>query len=241
MTSSALLITAMLVIRSGYLQAAPEENLAPQKPVSVEQASGEIVYAFDTVSNKTTVVFAASLESRSAWRRVLFGAPAVHTIRAAYAFDGRTRSRAPDTIRISLLSDEYTVSQADRVPFREPSPLLSIVLSDTTVALYAVGTATRREMSPARLVNSPSSHSIQQPRINIELPPIQEIHISRTATASLPLCDFLGLINRDQVRGSVGGLEFSIDSGVIAGLRHFAEELPSFDPATCAFDRLTFH
>ena len=224
MTSSALLITALLAIPSGYLVAAPEENLAPQKPVSIEQASGEIEYAFDSVSNKTAVVFVAALEPRSAWRRVLFGTPVVHTIRAAYDFDGRTQSRAPDTIRISLLSDEYIVAQADRLPFGEPGPVLSIVLSDTTVARYAVGTATRREMSPARLINPPSSFSMQQPRTIIQLPPtIQEIHISRTATASLPLCDFLGLINREQVRGNVGGLQFTIDSGIIAGLRHFSE------------------
>jgi hypothetical protein len=224
MTSSALWISALLAIPSGCLPAAPEENFAPQKLLSVEQASGEIEYAFDTVSNRTSVVFVASLESRSAWRRVLLGTPAVHTIRAAYEFSGRIRSRAPDTIRISLLSDEYIVAQADRLPFGEPGPVLSIMLSDTTVARYAVGTAARREMSPARLVNAPSSASMQQSRIIIELPPtLQEIHISRTATASLPLCDFLGLINREQVRGNVGGLQFTLDSGVIAGLRDFAE------------------
>lgn len=234
MTSSALFITALLAIPSGYLVAAPEENLAPQKAASIEQASGEIEYAFDTASNRTTVVFAASLEPRSAWRRFLFGTPAVHTIRAAYAFEGRARSRAPDTIRISLLSDEYIVAPEDRLPFEEPEPVLSIMLSDTTVTRYAVGAATRREISSARLLNSSSSVSIQQPRIIVQLPPtIQEIDISRTATASLPLCDFLGLIDQDQVRGNVGGLEFTLDSGVIGGLRHFAEQFQSVDPGPC--------
>jgi hypothetical protein len=239
MTSPVLLITALLAIPSGYLVAAPEENIAPQRPVSVEQTSGEVVYSFDTASNRTTVVLAASLEYPTVWRRILLGAPAVHAIRAAYEFDGRARSHAPDTIRLSLLSDEYTVAPTDQLLFGEPWPLLSISVGDS-VARYAVGFSRRRQISPAPISNAASGYSMQNPRIIVQLPPaVQEIRVSETVTASLPICDFLGLINQKQVRGNVGRLQFTLDSGVVAGLRRFAQESTSPDTRICALDRLT--
>lgn len=187
--------------------------------------SGEIEYSFDTALNKTRARFKISLASRNILLRVFSGPPAVHTLVAVYEFRGRAPADHPDSVRLSLMSDEYKQAATQYFPLFGVEPILVMSIGDTVVR-YPLGIAQRVE--EWEIPNIPSSvsrpsRSDEPTRYFPQLP--REIHIERTATASIPICDFLALIYARDVHGTVAGLDFDLNDGVVSGLRAFAAQM----------------
>jgi hypothetical protein len=186
--------------------------------------AGEIEYAFDTALNKTRARFRAPLGSRSLLSRIFVGSP-VHTIVAAYEFGGRTAVDRPDSIRLSLMSDEYMDASPGYRPTLGAQPILLITFGDS-VALFPLGIAQRTEVwsapEPFPRVNNSSPGS--DTRAN-SYRGVAQVHIERTATAWLRTCELLALTSQKDVHGTVAGLDFELSEEVIAGLRQFAAGL----------------
>jgi hypothetical protein len=190
--------------------------------------AGEIEYAFDTALNKTRARFRAPLASRRLISRIFARSP-VHTLVASYEFVGRTSVDRPDSIRVSLMSDEYMEAPSAYRPTLGPQPILLIAIGDS-VAQFPLGIAQRTEVWSAaetffRVNNlSPgASAGINTYR------PTSQMHIERTATTWIHACELLALISQKDVHGTVAGLDFELSEEVIAGLRQFAAGLASRD------------
>jgi hypothetical protein len=198
--------------------------------------SGEIELAFDTAVNKTRVRFSTSLASGNVLVRVFLGAPAVHTLIADYEFGGRAPVYRPALVRVSLISDEYKRASSQDFPLWGVDPILAVSLGDT-VARYPLGIAQMvEEWLPPATTSSVSPPPRGDDAIRYyqqQLP--REIHIERTATAWIPICDFLGLVSARNVHGTVAGLEFDLNDGVVSGLRQFAAKMTV---AAAARDRI---
>ena len=96
-------------------------------PVSPSDSfSGAIEYSFDTALNRTSARLETSLGSRNALTRVLFGPPTVHTLIAAYDFRGRVPPNHPDSVRLTLMSDEFEQESPDYVPHFLVAPILAV-------------------------------------------------------------------------------------------------------------------
>ena len=193
--------------------------------------SGEIEYSFDTALNKTSARFKTSLASRNILVRVLFGPPAVHTLVAVYEFRGRVPTDRPDSVRLSLMSDEYRQSATEyrqSATHYSPSfgvePILVVSIGDTVIR-YPLRIAQRVDEWEAANIPSSGSHPSRGREPTINLPHLpREIHIERTGTALIPICDFLALVYARNVRGTVAGLDFELNDGVVSGLRAFAAQ-----------------
>ena len=195
-------------------------------PVSESAAfSGVIEYSFDTALNKTSARLETSLESRNVLVRKLLGPPTVHTLIAAYDFLGRGLPNHPDAVRLTLMSDEFKQASADYVPSLRPVPILVVSVGDT-VFRYPLGIAQQTEVlvapsSPSRVSRSPLGDAPTGYYQQVT----DEVHIARTATASIPICDFLTLLNARNIQGTAAGLEFVLDETVVSGLRAFAAKM----------------
>ncbi len=199
--------------------------------------SGEIELAFDTAVNKTRVRFSTSLASGNALVRVFLAAPPVHTLIADYEFGGRAPLYRPTLVRVSLLSDEYKQASSQDFRLRGVEPILVVSLGDT-VARYPLGIAQMVEEWSAPATTSSVSRPPQGDEAfryyQQQLP--REIHIERTATAFIPICDFLALVSARNVHGTVAGLDFDLNDGVVSGLRQFAAKMnpdPAGDRTNC--------
>jgi hypothetical protein len=191
-------------------------------PVSESAAFfGEIEYTFDTALNKTRARFQSSLGSSNVVLRVLLGPPTVHTLIAVYDFRGRVLPNHPDSVRISLISDEIRQTPASYVPSVGTIPILLVSVGDTVVR-YPLGIAQRTEewMVPNGGMNISRPSQGEEPPHYSQLP--RQLHIERTATAWIPICDFLALVYAKGVHGTVAGLDFDLNERVISGLREFA-------------------
>ena len=204
--------------------ASSERRVLP--PLSQSDAfSGAIEYSFDTALNRTSARLETPLGSRNALARAFFGPPTVHTLIAAYDFRGRVLPNHPDSVRLTLMSDEFEQTSSDYVPPFRVVPILAVSAGDT-VFRYPLGIAQMTEELPAP--NLPSRVSLQTLRdapIAYSQQITHEIHIARTATASIPICDFLTLVTARNVQGTAAGLDFRLDEAVVSGLRAFAEKM----------------
>ena len=200
--------------------------------------SGEIEYSFDTALNKTRARFKTSLASGNILVRILSGPPTVHTLVAVYEFRGRVPADRPDSVRLSLMSDEYRQSATQYFPVLGVEPILVVSIGDTVIR-YPLGIAQR--VDEWEVPNIPSSVSPpsrgREPTRNLPHLP-REIHIERTATALIPICDFLALVYARNVRGTVAGLDFDLNDGVVSRLRAFAAQM---NPNTAARDGIKCH
>ena len=203
---------------------ASERRVLP--PVSRSDAfSGAIEYSFDTALNRTSARLETQLGSRNALARAVFGSPTVHTLIATYDFRGRVLPDYPDSIRLTLISDEFEQASTDYVPVFRVVPILAISVGDN-VFRYPLGIAQTTEdllppNVPSRVSLSPSGDA----RIGYSQQLTHQIHIARTATASIPICDFLTLSSASNVQGTAAGLEFRLDEAVVSGLRAFAAKM----------------
>ena len=197
-------------------------------PAAVERGfAGEIGYAFDTALNMTRVRFKASLTRRDILSRIFRRTPTVHTVTAIYTVAGRGVGNAPDSVRISLMSDEVSQSFPENGPPPFPKPVLTITLADS-VAWLPLGISQKIEVwsprdSGQRAVR-PSRGEIIAMNRNA---PDPQMHVQRTATVRLSTCAFLALLAEKNIRGTVAGLEFEINEDVMAGLREFAAGMAS--------------
>jgi hypothetical protein len=97
---------------------------------------------------------------------------------------------------------------------------------DNTLYQYTLGITQRIEVWESLNRVSPVSRSVTGGEVSINLPPPHvEAHIERTATARIPVCEFLRMISVPSVQGTVAGLEFEVDGRAVSGLRQFAEKL----------------
>lgn len=225
--ASALMLALSASIARGSVQDKISESRVPV-PASAERGfAGEIGYAFDTALNMTSARFKTSLASRSILSRIFRGSPPVHTLTAAYEFAGRGAGNAPDSIRISLMSDEFSVSFPGNGLPPLPEPVLTVILGDS-VARLPLGISQKTQLwwphdSLLRAVRSPEAGSFG---MNFNAPAPQ-MYIQRTATVRLSTCAFLALLSGKNVHGTVAGLDFELNEEVLAGLRVFAAEMGS--------------
>lgn len=195
--------------------------------------TGETAYVFDTALNKTSARFRASLSRGNIFFRVLAGAPPVHTLIAVYEFAGRTPRRLPEAIRVSLMSNEFAESTSGYRPSAEPEPVLAITVGDR-IARYPLGIAQRiEEWTSGAASQVPQLRRGADPHANSPQTPTQ-LHIERTATAWIPICDFLILVSGRNVHGTVAGQEFDLNEDVVSGLRQFAARMESASTTSTA-------
>jgi hypothetical protein len=219
----------MLVLAVGSARASVQDRISESRvplPASTERGfSGEIGYAFDTALNMTTARFKTSLARRNIFARIFQGTPTVHTLTAAYEIVGREPLKAPDSIRISLMSDEWSLSYSDNALAPRPDMVLELALGDSVVR-FPMSIAQKTEVWWPHDGGSPSMRSTQVgvAAVNLNVPAPQ-VHIERTATVRLSTCGFLALLAAKDVHGTAAGLGFELDEDALAGLRQFAAEM----------------
>lgn len=191
----------------------------------VEAFAGQISYDFDSVLNKTTATYTAPLGKRDFLHRVFLSPPTVHTITASYVFAGRIPSRVPDTIRVRFESDEYI----DIAPGSQLSPVneraMTIDLGEHAAVQHYLSLSQRIQIdsSPRTALNRVGSGVHGQD--SFRLLQVRQAHVKRRATTWLSTCEFLSLINQREIRGTVAGLEFTLNHDVVAGLNLFAARM----------------
>lgn len=234
----ALMLALPLSSALGSVQDKVNESRIPLPPSGERGFSGEIEYAFDTALNMTTARFKTSLESRGIFSRIFRGSPPVHTLTAAYETVGREPLNAPDSIRISLVSDELSQAYSDNGLSRAPELALTLMLGDSVVR-FPMSISQKTELwwpydGLAREVHAPQGADA---RINFNAP-TPPVHIHRTATVRVSICAFLALVVAKDVHGTAAGLGFELDEDVIAGLREFAAGMA---PTTAAQASVSCH
>ena len=189
-----------------------------------EAFAGEISYEFDSVLNKTTATYTAPLGKRDLLHRLFFAPPTVHTITASYVFTGRIASHIPDTIRVRLESDEYvdtTVGSEFGLGFEG---VMTIDLGERALQRYlSLSQRIEHDSTPRQDPNRTGAGT--RARDSFRLPQIRQAHIRRRATAWFSTCEFLSLINQREIRGTVAGLDFTVNPEVVTGLNLFAAKM----------------
>lgn len=218
-----------LPLASASATVSPQERTSERRvwPTIVEGApiAGQIEYAFDTALNRTTARYRTSLAGGNVVVRILSGPPAVHTLLARYEFAGRAPGRPPDTVRVSLMSDEVRQSASPYRPLLGAEPILVINIGDT-MARYPLGIAQKiEEWSAPNVTQQVVRTTPGTESVNNAANAAAELRIERTATAWIPICDFLALVRGKNVSGTVAGLDFELNEGVISGLRQFAADM----------------
>ncbi|HEV7594045.1 MAG TPA: hypothetical protein VGO33_03525 [Gemmatimonadaceae bacterium] len=215
----------------GSVQDKLNESRIALPPSAEKGFSGEIAYEFDTALNMSTVRFKTSLAPRGIFARMFQSSPAVHTLTAAYEFMGRGRAGAPDSIRISLTSDEFSDAPPGNGLPRIPQPVLTVTLDDS-VARFPLGISQKTEVWWPRDSVSRAAHSDRDVGAGINFNARQpQMHVTRDATVRLSACAFFGLVASKNLHGTVAGLPFELNEDVIAGLREFAAGMSSYGAA----------
>jgi hypothetical protein len=216
----------MLALFAAPAQGSTQSNASEQRVASAESSgsSGEIAYTFDSDLNRTNARFRTALESGNLFSRIFSRSP-VHTLMAAYDFGGRTHLNPPDAVRLTLISDEFRQGVPDRFS-PGPPPILILIVADRELR-YPLGIAQRTEVwsAPDGVPPGVRDHVTGDPN-NINRNAIRpHVHVERTATAMIPICEFLALVNATNVHGTVAGLDFDLSKGVVSGLREFAAQM----------------
>lgn len=211
----------------------PDESVIQQRTWSPNSAAeafaGEIHTEFDTALNTTSVRFVVALHQHGVLRKIFLSTPAVHTVVASYRFAGMPGWRVPDRVRVSLKSDEITYETSDTHPMPPADAFLTFEVGGHRRA-YPVVIAQRTTIAPkAEARNRDPLFSRGISSVQTSTPPLFEIHVARSATALLPLCDFLDVANEAELHGSVAGLAFALDREAMGGLREFALQITVAD------------
>ncbi len=194
-------------------------------PSAPAEARGEISYEFDSVLNQTTATYVAPLGKRDLVHR-LFATPRVHTIIATYRFNGRIESHPPDTISVLLESDDYAQLNPDSRFVIVTQRTLNIAVGDRMVE-HSLHVSQRVELEPQprrgqeNAVFAPGRQRFEQPA-QTQLAQTELARVRRKATAWFSICEFLALIDQREIRGTVAGLDFTLNPAVVAGLNRFA-------------------
>ena len=189
-----------------------------------EAFAGEISYEFDSVLNKTTASYTAPLGKRGFLHRIFFPPPTVHAITASYVFAGRIASHVPDTIRIRLESDEYVVATVGSEFGLGSDRVMTIDIGERAVRHY-LSLSQRIELDSTPRQGNNRLGSSARAQDSFRLPQIRQVHVKRRATAWFSTCEFLSLINQREIRGTVAGLEFTVNPEVVTGLSLFAARM----------------
>lgn len=237
-TASTLLAVALLTVSPEVSWGSSTENDAQQRiflPAAPTEAfSGEIEYAFDTLRNVTRARFRASLDAHGILGRMFLAAPTVHTIIATYQFAGRSVTRVPDSIRVSLLSDEYVEQTREEQNALPPAtrPLLQLNMAHIH-ASYGIAVAQQMVSKSGDSILPERLHLPDQ-HMPVQVLQTRQVQITRAATSFLSICEFLELISEDDVKGTVAGLDFELNHRVIAGLREFASQMKPNEVGTAS-------
>lgn len=197
-------------------------------PSAPAEARGEISYDFDSVLNQTTATYVAPLGKRDLVHR-LFATPTVHTIIATYRFNGRIASHAPDTIRVLLESDEYAELDPESPFVLGAARTLNIAVGHRIVE-HSISVSQRVELGAQprggheNSVFTPDHGRLEQ-RGQTQLAQAELARVRSKATAWFSICEFLSLIDQREIRGTVAGLDFTLNPAVVAGLNRFASEM----------------
>jgi hypothetical protein len=225
--ASALMLALPVSTALGSVQDKLNESRVSLPAAAEKGFSGEMEYAFDTALNMSTVRFNSSLAPRGFFARMFRSSPAVHTLTAKYEFVGRRRADAPDSIRISFISDEFSDASTGNALPPIPAPILTITLGDSMVR-FPLGISQKTEVwwPHDSVLRAARSDRDVGPGINLYARPPQ-MHVTRNATLRVSACTFFGLIAGKDVHGTVAGLPFELNEDVIAGLREFAAGMSS--------------
>jgi hypothetical protein len=225
-TLRVLLIALVVSSRAtAFAPSNPNDQQRVWLPASPNGAfAGEVSSVFDSVLNKTTATYVAPLRSEGLLRRILFPTPTVHTIKATYEFRGRIASHVPDSVHLTFVSDEYNAAPPRNEFFCGSAQEMTIRFGQAAPQnLLRVSQRIQLDSSSPATINRVEFSSGRQP--SIQIPAIELAHVTRTATASLSICEFLALVDRRAIDGTVGGLEFTLNREVVAGLKLFAAKM----------------
>ena len=186
--------------------------------------AGEVSYVFDSVLNTTTASYVAPLRPEGLLRRILFPTPTVHTIKATYQFHGRVAWRVPDSVNLTFVSDEYDLAPSGNEFFFGTAAAMTVRFGKGgPQILRRVSQRIQLDTSSPATLNRVESRLGRQR--SMQIPAIERTHLTRIATTSLSICEFLALVDRRAIDGTVGGLEFTLNLKVVAGLKRFAAEM----------------
>lgn len=216
----------MLALAVSSAGASTQDSLNEKRIASTASVSlaGEIDYTFDTALNTTHARYTSSLAPTNFFKRLFVNSP-VHTVIATYDFGGRVNTVIPDAVRLTLLSDEYKLAAGDDMLESRYLPTL-IVHVDEIIRYYplSVGQRTETWLEGERRTHSPNAQNSNAADANSNQGRTG-VHVARTATVSIPICEFLALVNGHEVRGTVVDLDFQFRDHVLRGLRRFAAEM----------------
>ena len=219
--AAGLLALAISSARASTQDSLNEKRIASTASIS---PAGEIDYNFDTALNTTHARYISSLAPTNFFKRLFVSSP-VHTVIATYDFGGRVNGAMPDAVRLTLLSDEYKLGTADDLPASLPLPML-IVHVDNSFHYYPLSVGQRTETWSERELLARPGNSQNSNASNANANPGRTgVHVARTATVSIPICEFLALVNGHDVRGTVVDLDFQLREHVLRGLRRFVAEM----------------
>ena len=232
----ALLITITLAtgVSPKPAQASASENEVesqlPQSSTPTESFSGQIEYSFDSSLNMTHVRLSAPLDTRGVLGRIFFAPPVVDTLIASYEFAGRSISHVPDAIHLTLISDEYVDSvAAEESLLAAPDHGLDLVVG-ARVRRYGITVAEGLRATTIPGAGPRNLGDERNGRFVMQVPERRQVHISRSLTSLLSICEFLDLISQNEVKGRVAGLDVTISRGVLVGLRQLALEMRPTGP-----------
>jgi len=201
-----------------------DQRYSASGSASTERFVGDITYEFDSVFNRTIATYRAPLGKRDFFHRVFFPPPTVRRITASYEFPGRIPTLVPDSIRVVFESEEYiAVTSGSRLALATEHDITIGRGDDAVRHPLLLSRRIEVDSGPGRLANSVVFNPRGEPFI--QLPQIKEVRVESRATASLSLCEFLWLTGQGDMRGTVAGLDFTLEPAVLAGLRVFAMEM----------------
>lgn len=223
---SSFVIAVLLTPRAPAFASSHEDDQQrlglPGAPV--EAFAGEITYEFDSISNTTTATYVAPLGHRGLMHGILFAAPTVHTITVTYQFAGRIASHVPDTLRLVLESDDY-VDPGSANPFVfGTEPIISIGIG---------GRSFQHSISVSQRIQLETGPPAQPDRMllpdgrpeHTQRPQVERAHVRQRATSWFSSCEFLSMIDEREIRGTVAGVDFSLNHDVVTGLKLLAAEM----------------
>ena len=221
---SALMVALSVSTAQGSTQGTVSESRVSVAPGG-NASAGEIEYSFDTALNKTSARFRTSLASGNFFSRLFSGSHDVHALVAVYECGGRACVDPPDAVRLSLISDEFRQAPFGNRPSLGSVAILVITVGDTVVR-FPLAIAQRTELWSAPDVVSHVAGPSRDDRAAVNINALMtQVHIERTATAWIPICVFIALVNGKDVHGTVAGLDFDFSEDVMSGLREFAAEI----------------
>lgn len=223
----------MLAFAFSTVGASTQDTLNEKRLASSVIASlpADISYTFDPSLNTTHATYKTSLGSKGFFKRVFKGSPAVHTLIVSYDFDGRRSSALPEGVQVTLISDEDRADAPENTLADQNSVPLEITVDGSSLR-YSASISRRIATQTDSVWRVNRSIESKYPNALIEFNPRRSAHVHQTATAWIPIREFLTLTQAEKASGSIGRLDFQFSNDALSSLRRFAAVIaPGVAPA----------